>query len=63
MNDINHSAYDFPEIVKHARLIIDTRNTTRGVDEGLNSLRMDPGGRTERTLFDVCESQRRFKNL
>jgi UDP-N-acetyl-D-glucosamine dehydrogenase len=28
----DHSAYDFSEIVKHANLIIDTRNATLGID-------------------------------
>jgi len=28
----DYSAYDFPEIVKHARLVVDTRNATRGID-------------------------------
>jgi UDP-N-acetyl-D-glucosamine dehydrogenase len=26
----DHSAYDFPEIVRHARLVVDTRNATAG---------------------------------
>jgi UDP-N-acetyl-D-glucosamine dehydrogenase len=34
----DHSAYDFPEIVKHARLIVDTRNATRGIDEGRDKI-------------------------
>jgi UDP-N-acetyl-D-glucosamine dehydrogenase len=29
-----HSAYDWPEIVRHAQLIVDTRNATRQVAEG-----------------------------
>jgi UDP-N-acetyl-D-glucosamine dehydrogenase len=28
----DYSAYDFTEIVKHASLVIDTRNATRGID-------------------------------
>jgi UDP-N-acetyl-D-glucosamine dehydrogenase len=28
----DHSAYDFTEIVKHANLVIDTRNATRGIE-------------------------------
>ena len=27
----DHSAYDFADIVSHARLVIDTRNATRGI--------------------------------
>ena len=34
MNDIKHSAYDYAEIVKHARLVIDTRNATQGIEAG-----------------------------
>jgi UDP-N-acetyl-D-glucosamine dehydrogenase len=34
----DHSAYDFPEIVKHARLVVDTRNATRGIDAGLDKI-------------------------
>jgi len=34
----DHSAYDFPEIVKHARLIVDTRNAARGIDEGRDKI-------------------------
>jgi UDP-N-acetyl-D-glucosamine dehydrogenase len=30
----DHSSYDFPEIVKHSRLIVDTRNATRAVNAG-----------------------------
>ena len=30
----DHSAYDYPWIVKHAPLVIDTRNATKGVTEG-----------------------------
>ncbi|MEQ8211635.1 MAG: nucleotide sugar dehydrogenase [Lacipirellulaceae bacterium] len=30
----NHSAYDYSFIVKHARLVVDTRNATLGVSEG-----------------------------
>jgi UDP-N-acetyl-D-glucosamine dehydrogenase len=30
----NHSSYDFAEIVRHAQLIVDTRNATRAVTEG-----------------------------
>ncbi len=30
----NHSAYDYPWIVAHSRLVIDTRNATAGVTEG-----------------------------
>lgn len=30
----DHSAYDMPFIVKHSKLIVDTRNATRGLDDG-----------------------------
>ena len=30
----NHAAYDYPLIVRHARLVVDTRNATRDVKEG-----------------------------
>jgi UDP-N-acetyl-D-glucosamine dehydrogenase len=30
----DHSAYDYPMIVRHARLIVDTRNATKNVKEG-----------------------------
>ena len=30
----DHSAYDWPFIVRHAQLVVDTRNATRGVAEG-----------------------------
>jgi len=30
----NHSAFDPREIVKHAKLVVDTRNATRGVEDG-----------------------------
>ncbi len=30
----DHSAYDYPMIVKHARLVLDTRNATRDIVEG-----------------------------
>jgi UDP-N-acetyl-D-glucosamine dehydrogenase len=36
----DHSAYDYPEIVKHARLVVDTRNATRGIDEGRDKIMM-----------------------
>jgi UDP-N-acetyl-D-glucosamine dehydrogenase len=36
----DHSAYDFSQIVKHARLVIDTRNATRGIDEGRDKIIM-----------------------
>jgi UDP-N-acetyl-D-glucosamine dehydrogenase len=36
----DHSAYDYPEIVKHARLVVDTRNATRGIDEGRDKIIM-----------------------
>lgn len=34
----DHSAYDYAWIVEHAPLIIDTRNATRGVKEGLEKI-------------------------
>jgi UDP-N-acetyl-D-glucosamine dehydrogenase len=36
----DHSAYDFNEIVKHARLVIDTRNATREIDEHRDKILM-----------------------
>jgi UDP-N-acetyl-D-glucosamine dehydrogenase len=30
----DHSAYDYESIVRHARLVVDTRNATRNVREG-----------------------------
>ena len=30
----DHSAYDFEQIVKHSRLVVDTRNATAGVKGG-----------------------------
>jgi UDP-N-acetyl-D-glucosamine dehydrogenase len=36
----DHSAYDFTEIVKHASLVIDTRNATRGIDAGREKIVM-----------------------
>jgi UDP-N-acetyl-D-glucosamine dehydrogenase len=30
----DHSAYDFEEIVRHAALVVDTRNATAGIDPG-----------------------------
>jgi UDP-N-acetyl-D-glucosamine dehydrogenase len=30
----DHSAYDYSFIVRHAPLVVDTRNATRGVVEG-----------------------------
>jgi UDP-N-acetyl-D-glucosamine dehydrogenase len=29
-----HSSYDYRAIVRHARLVVDTRNATRNVTEG-----------------------------
>jgi UDP-N-acetyl-D-glucosamine dehydrogenase len=34
----DHSQYDYPEIVKQARLVVDTRNATKGI-ESANILR------------------------
>ena len=36
----DHSTYDFAEIVKHARLVIDTRNATQKVEEGRDKIMM-----------------------
>ena len=30
----DHSAYDYPWVVAHARLVVDTRNATKGVEAG-----------------------------
>jgi UDP-N-acetyl-D-glucosamine dehydrogenase len=30
----DHSSYDFPSIIKHSALVVDTRNATRGCDSG-----------------------------
>jgi UDP-N-acetyl-D-glucosamine dehydrogenase len=35
----NHSAFDYPAIVRHAQLVIDTRNATAGVQEGREKIR------------------------
>ena len=35
----DHSAYDFPFIVRHSRLVLDTRNATKGVVEGREKIR------------------------
>jgi UDP-N-acetyl-D-glucosamine dehydrogenase len=34
----DHSAYDYPMIVHHARLIVDTRNATKSVREGRDKI-------------------------
>lgn len=34
----DHSQYDYPFIVRHSRLIIDTRNATQGVTEGRSKI-------------------------
>lgn len=34
----NHSCYDYPFIVKHAQMVVDTRNATRNVQEGRNKI-------------------------
>lgn len=34
----DHSAYDYGEIVKHARLVVDTRNATVGLRDGLDKV-------------------------
>ncbi len=35
----DHSAYDFEFIVRHSRLVIDTRNATKNVREGREKIR------------------------
>ncbi|MFH1924525.1 MAG: nucleotide sugar dehydrogenase, partial [Planctomycetota bacterium] len=35
----DHSAYDYDFIVRHAPLVIDTRNATRNVTEGREKIR------------------------
>ncbi|HUG93946.1 MAG TPA: nucleotide sugar dehydrogenase [Planctomycetaceae bacterium] len=35
----DHSAYDYDFIVRHARLVVDTRNATRGVTQGREKIR------------------------
>ncbi len=35
----DHSAYDYADIVKHSRLVLDTRNATKGVTEGREKIR------------------------
>jgi UDP-N-acetyl-D-glucosamine dehydrogenase len=35
----DHSAYDYAFIVRHARLVLDTRNATRGVRDGREKVR------------------------
>ncbi len=35
----DHSAYDYDEIVRHSRLVLDTRNATAGVTEGREKIR------------------------
>jgi UDP-N-acetyl-D-glucosamine dehydrogenase len=35
----DRSAYDFEEIVRHAALIVDTRNATAGIDPGRGRIR------------------------
>lgn len=35
----DHSAFDYELIVRHAPLIVDTRNATRGVREGREKIR------------------------
>jgi UDP-N-acetyl-D-glucosamine dehydrogenase len=34
----NHSDYDYDWIVKHAKLIVDTRNATRNVSNGCSKI-------------------------
>jgi UDP-N-acetyl-D-glucosamine dehydrogenase len=35
----DHSAYDLPFIVRHSKLVLDTRNATKGVTEGRDKIR------------------------
>jgi UDP-N-acetyl-D-glucosamine dehydrogenase len=35
----DHSAYDYPFIVEHAKLVIDTRNATKAVQRGREKIR------------------------
>ena len=35
----NHSAYDYDEIVRHSRMVLDTRNATVDVREGREKIR------------------------
>jgi UDP-N-acetyl-D-glucosamine dehydrogenase len=34
----DHAAYDYPFIVRHARLVVDTRNATRNVTDGRDKI-------------------------
>ena len=34
----DHSSYDYPFIVDHARLVVDTRNATAGVKRGAKKI-------------------------
>lgn len=35
----DHSAYDYDDIVRHSRMVLDTRNATRGVQQGREKIR------------------------
>jgi UDP-N-acetyl-D-glucosamine dehydrogenase len=35
----DHSAFDYPFIVRHSRLVVDTRNATKAVTEGREKIR------------------------
>jgi UDP-N-acetyl-D-glucosamine dehydrogenase len=35
----DHSVYDFPFIVRHSSLVLDTRNATKGVTQGREKIR------------------------
>ncbi|GIT28737.1 MAG: hypothetical protein Ct9H300mP1_07830 [Planctomycetaceae bacterium] len=35
----DHSAYDYDHVVRHARLVVDTRNATGNVTEGREKIR------------------------
>jgi UDP-N-acetyl-D-glucosamine dehydrogenase len=35
----DHSAYDYDFIVRHARLVVDTRNATKDVTQGREKIR------------------------
>lgn len=40
----DHTAFDYDDIVRHASLVIDTRNATKGVDQGREKIRLLGGG-------------------
>jgi UDP-N-acetyl-D-glucosamine dehydrogenase len=40
----DHSAFDYDAVVRHAKLVIDTRNATKDVTEGREKIRLLGGG-------------------